>query len=40
MDAKIVCFFIILTVLADLLQRKIMLKLVFSYPFFIKIECS
>lgn len=29
MDAKIVCFFIIITVFADLLKRKIMEELVF-----------
>lgn len=40
MDVKIVCFFIIVTVLADLLKRKIMEELVFGYPFFIRIECS
>lgn len=33
MDAKIVCFFIIITVLTDLLKRKIMEELVFGLSF-------
>lgn len=33
MDAKIVCFFIIITVLTDLLKRKIMEELVFWLSF-------
>ncbi len=40
MDAKIVCFFIFVAVFADLLKRKIRDKVVFGYPFFIRIECS